>query len=87
MTDRAHDTGAEAQLKVEFTVEPFVAGKPGAHVQAAVQAVRDCGIAPDIGPFGTSFEVSEGDAEVVVGRLVRAAFGEGAQRLSLQVER
>lgn len=87
MSDGARDTSPESRLKVEFTVEPFVAGKPGVHVQAAVQAVRDCGIVPDIGPFGTSFEVAEDHADEVVGRVVRAAFAEGAQRLSLQVER
>lgn len=74
-------------LKVEFTVEPFVPGNPGPHVQAALQAVRDSGIDPEMGPFGTSFEVDENSANAVIGRLVTAAFSEGAERVSLQVER
>lgn len=87
MTDRDREGDTEAQLSVEFTVEPFVPGNPGAHVQAAVEAVRHNGIDPTIGPFGTSFEVSERTADEVIGHIVRAAFQEGAQRLSLQVER
>lgn len=87
MTDHEHEGDAEPQLKVEFTVEPFVPGDPGPHVQAAVEAVRHNDIDPDIGPFGTSFEVSERAADEVIGHIVRAAFQQGAQRLSLQVER
>ena len=41
-------------LTVEFTVEPFVAGEPGPHVQAAIEAARRSGLAVDVGPFGTS---------------------------------
>lgn len=87
MTEQPPTGDADPRLKVEFTVEPFVPGNPGAHVQAAVEAVRRSGIDPDIGPFGTSFEVAESTADAVIGHIVRAAFEEGAQRLSLQVER
>lgn len=75
------------RLKVEFTVEPFVAGDPGPHVHAAVDAVRDSGIDPEIGPFGTGFDVDEDEADAVIGRVIRAAFSQGAERVSLQVER
>lgn len=74
-------------LKVEFTVEPFVPGNPGPHVEGALQVLRDSGIDPDMGPFGTSFDVEEESADVVIGHLVVVAFSKGAERLSLQVER
>ena len=45
-------------LTVEFTVEPFVAGEPGPHVQAAIEAARRSGLAVDVGPFGTSVRVT-----------------------------
>lgn len=76
-----------AHLKIEFTVEPFVAGDPGPYVHAAVDAVRDSGIDPEIGPFGTSFGVDEDEADAVIGRVIRAAFSQGAERVSLQVQR
>ena len=38
-------------LNVEFTVEPFVEGSPGAHVTAAVAAVERCGLSVDFGPI------------------------------------
>ncbi|MEY2763438.1 MAG: hypothetical protein RLZZ43_1253, partial [Actinomycetota bacterium] len=41
-------------LRVDFTIEPFVAGSPGRHVTLAVEAVRRHGIEVDFGPFGSS---------------------------------
>ena len=46
-------------LTVEFTIEPFVEGAPGAHVTAAVAAVEQRGLVVDFGPFGSSFAVPE----------------------------
>jgi len=74
-------------LTVEFTVEPFVAGEPGPHVQAAIAAARRSGLAVDVGPFGTS--VSGDDERVLdaVDAVVRAAVAAGASRVSLQLAR
>lgn len=69
----------------EFTVEPFVEGRPGAHVTAAVDAVRGVGLEPDMGPFGTSVT---GDLErvvVAVSAAIEAAARSGAERVSVQV--
>jgi uncharacterized protein YqgV (UPF0045/DUF77 family) len=74
-------------LTVEFTVEPFVAGDPGPHVQAAIEAARRSGLTVDVGPFGTS--VSGDDARVLdaIDAVVRAAVAAGATRVSLQLAR
>ena len=74
-------------LVVEFTVEPFVEGAPGPHVQAAFDAADVPGVDVDFGPFATT---ATGDDDVmlrVVDAVVRAALGAGATRLSLSVER
>lgn len=73
------------RLRVEFTVEPFVDGLPGAHVMAAIDAVAAAGLAVDMGPFGTT---AEGDAPAVI-EAVRAmlerGYAAGATRITLQV--
>ena len=74
-------------LRVEFTVEPFVAGAPGPHVLAAVDAAAAHGLSIEFGPFGSS---GEGDDTVVVPAIeavIRAALDAGASRVSVQVSR
>ena len=71
--------------RVEFTVEPFQEGRPGPHVQAALDAVTADGLAIDVGPFGSSFEADATVASRTVARVVEAAFAAGATRLSCQV--
>ena len=74
-------------LQVEFTVEPFVQGSPGPHVQAAVAAAEASGLDVEFGPFGT---VVAGPDEAVLGAvdaIMRAAIGAGASRVSLQLAR
>lgn len=75
-------------LILEFTVEPFVEGRPGPHVLAAFAAAQDHpdpDLAVDIGPFGTTVR---GPAQAIVEishRVTAAAFAHGATRVSLQV--
>jgi uncharacterized protein YqgV (UPF0045/DUF77 family) len=74
-------------LRVEFTVEPFIEGAPGPHVEAAVAAAAAHGLDVEFGPFGSS---AEGDDDAVLGAIdavLRAAVEAGATRLSLQVSR
>ena len=74
-------------VRVEFTVEPFVAGAPGPHVLAAVDAAAAHGLTIEFGPFGSS---AEGDDAVVVPAIeavIRAALDAGASRVSVQVSR
>ena len=78
-------------LVVEFTVEPFVDGDPGPHVQAALAAAegaaRRSALRVEFGPFGTA--VSGDDPAVLdaVDAVVRSAVAAGATRVSLQVAR
>lgn len=75
------------RVRVEFTVEPFVDGRPGAHVLAAWSAVESHGAALDSGPFSSETTIDEAALDSVVGDLVKAAFSHGAARVSLQLER
>lgn len=73
------------RLSVEFTIEPFVEGEPGPHVDAGIAAVQAAGPDVEVGPFGTA---ATGEAEVVltaVSALCQAATEAGAERISLQL--
>jgi uncharacterized protein YqgV (UPF0045/DUF77 family) len=74
-------------LRIEFTVEPFVEGDPGPHVQAAVDAARGRGLAVDFGPFGSTADGDDGTVLEGLDAMVRAAIGAGASRVSVQVTR
>ena len=75
-------------LEAEFTVEPFVAGEPGPHVQAALDAAAGPGLRVEFGPFGTvvAGEV-EADVLAAVARALEAAVAAGATRVNLTVGR
>jgi len=51
-------------LVVEFTVEPFVEGSPGPHVQAALDAATSSGLDVEFGPFGTHLSGGRGGTRV-----------------------
>jgi uncharacterized protein YqgV (UPF0045/DUF77 family) len=75
------------ELRLEFTVEPFLEGHPGPHVRAALDEARLRGLDPEIGPFGTTVD---GDADEVLAGLaaiVGAAVAAGATRVALAVSR
>jgi uncharacterized protein YqgV (UPF0045/DUF77 family) len=74
-------------LVVEFTVEPFVEGKPGPHVTSAVAAVEAHGIAVEFGPFGSVFRVGEATMPTVIADMMRAAYANGATFVSVSVAR
>ena len=76
---------AGTMLNVEFTVEPFVEGSPGAHVTAAVAAVERCGLSVEFGPFGSSFSVTAEQLPEAIAELMRAAYGNGATYVSVDV--
>jgi uncharacterized protein YqgV (UPF0045/DUF77 family) len=73
-------------LHAEFTVEPFNAGEPGPHVQAAVDAATAAGLGVEIGPFGTAISGDEEQVVETVATILRAALANGATRVSVQVE-
>jgi len=76
-----------SNVVVEFTVEPFVEGKPGPHVTQAVAAVESRGLTVDFGPFGSSFDVDVASMPGVVADLMRAAYANGATVVSVSVVR
>jgi uncharacterized protein YqgV (UPF0045/DUF77 family) len=71
---------------LEFTIEPFVEGRPGPHVVAAVEAVHALGVSADFGPFGTSCRCEPALMPEVVAAVTRAAFEHGASHLSLHID-
>ena len=74
-------------LRLEYTVEPFVAGAPGPHVHAALDAAGETGLDVEFGPFGTTVAGADDAVISAAGRVVRAAIDAGATRVSLQVVR
>jgi len=73
------------EVRLEFTVEPFVEGAPGAHVQAAVDEARRRGLEAEMGPFGTTVDGQADEVLALLPALVGAAVGAGASRVALAV--
>ena len=74
-------------MRVEFTIEPFVEGRPGPHVTAAIEAVRSHGADVEVGPFGTSCTVDDDAAVAIVQAVTAAALDNGATHITLSVDR
>lgn len=75
------------RVAAEFLVEPFVEGRPGEHVLAAVAALEAHGLTVEMGPFGN---VTEGDQATVVNAMheaVALALDNGASRISVSLVR
>ena len=70
---------------LEFTIEPFVEGKPGRHVVAAVEAASELGATVEFGPFGSSCTVEADLMPDLIASVVRAAFSNGATHVNLDV--
>jgi len=83
----AHRYCPAVALRLEYTVEPFVEGAPGPHVTAALEAAGATGLEVDFGPFGTTVAGEDGEVLSAADRIVRAAIGAGASRVSLQLAR
>jgi uncharacterized protein YqgV (UPF0045/DUF77 family) len=73
--------------QLEFTIEPFVEGRPGPHVTAAVEAATAAGAEVEFGPFGSTCEVDDSRMPDIVAAITRAAFEHGATHVSLHVAR
>jgi len=71
--------------RLDFTVEPFHEGRPGAHVTAPVDALTARGVEVDFGAFGTTCEIDSDALPEAVAAIVRAAFANGATRLTIEV--
>jgi uncharacterized protein YqgV (UPF0045/DUF77 family) len=72
-------------VQLTFMVEPFVGGRPGPHVGAAIRAVESAGLTVEMGPFDNLAAGNVEDMARAVAALVRGAFANGATRLSIQL--
>lgn len=72
--------------RVEFTIEPFVEGRPGPHVTAAIDAAEALGHAVEVGPFGSGCIVPAERTADVVAAVVRAALEHGADHVNVDVQ-
>jgi len=71
--------------ELEFTIEPFVEGAPGRHVEAAVAAAAEAGADVDFGPFGSTCRAAAADVPDIVAAVTRAALTNGATHIHLHV--
>ncbi len=74
-------------LLLEFTIEPFVEGRPGPHVTSAIAAAQAFGYDIEFGPFGSTCSVPVDRAGEVVKAVLEAAYAHGATHVSLHTER
>jgi len=71
--------------QLELLVEPFKENDPGPHVSAAVDALRQAGLEPTMGPFATT---ADGDLTTLieaVSALLTSGFEAGATTIQLQI--
>ena len=78
------DTGEE-HVAIEFLVEPFVEGKPGDHVTAAINAFTSRDLEVEFGAFAST---TTGPLEAIgpaVGAMIVDAISAGATAINVQV--
>ncbi len=76
-----------AQVKVEFTIEPWVDGDPPERVNLCIAAIEALGVDVEVGPFGTSFVASSELASSAVSSVVEIAYANGATHVSIDIEK
>ena len=72
--------------RVEFTIEPFVEGRPGPHVTAAIDAATGLGHDVEVGPFGSGCVVPTDETADVVAAVIRAAVANGADHVNVDIQ-
>lgn len=70
---------------IDFTIEPFVEGQPGAHVTEPIAALAEIGIDAEFGAFGSSCEADSDMVPDIVATVLRSAFSNGATRVNVEV--
>ena len=70
---------------IDFTIEPFVEGQPGAHVTEPIAALAALGVTTEFGAFGSSCEAEHSMMPEVVATVLRSAFSNGATRVNIEV--
>jgi len=79
-----HDV-TTADIAVEFLVEPFIEGKPGDHVDAAIRAFSNRDIDVELGAFASVASGPLDDVGEAVGAMIVDAIRSGATSINLQV--
>lgn len=74
-------------LKVEFTIEPWVDGDPPERVNRCIEAIEALGVSVEIGPFGTSFVAVTEVASTAVATVINTAYANGATHVSIDIEK
>jgi uncharacterized protein YqgV (UPF0045/DUF77 family) len=75
------------ELRIEFTVEPFLEGHPGPHVGAAIDEARRRGLDPEMGPFATTIDGPSDRVLAGLAAIIEAAVSAGATRVAFTVSR
>lgn len=70
---------------IDFTIEPFVDGQPGAHVTEPIAALAALGISAEFGAFGSGCEAEDDMVPDIVATVLRSAFANGATRVNVEV--
>lgn len=69
-------------VRSELTIEPFIEGEPGPHVNQAIAVLRESGFEPEVGPFGTAIEGPATAVHRAIHDATVAAFANGATAVS-----
>ena len=72
-------------VNLELLVEPFVEGRPGPHVIAALESLEAAGLEVDLGPFASTSTGDVGAVADAISAMVTASMGAGATRITVQV--
>ena len=78
-------TVGDHDVRAEFVVEPFLEGAPGHHVKMALEACRDHGLEPEMGPFATTITGPAGQVTDAVRAMSRAALANGATAIQVRM--
>jgi uncharacterized protein YqgV (UPF0045/DUF77 family) len=74
-------------VRGEFTIYPFIEGDaPPPHVQVAIDAINEAGLAVEVGPLSNTVSGSVEQVLDALHRAEMAALASGAQRIVIQVE-
>jgi uncharacterized protein YqgV (UPF0045/DUF77 family) len=68
-------------------VEPFVEGRPGRHVEAAIAPLEAAGFAVEVGPFSSTFSGDLAELASAVEAMLIATFEAGTTAVQLRVTR
>ena len=71
-------------VRLEFLVEPFVEGRPGAHVKAVISAAEQCGLDVEVGAFGSVVRGPAAEIAAAIAVMVEEGLAAGATRVTLQ---